>query len=126
MNLSKNLPAIAICLAGALIVAVVLYLQQGVRPSDAVIKDIVEKQLKARVKNLDHVVSVSLIRGAEYPSQAHYSIVAYGTKLYPVAVKAVYITKQKNGAQSDPREWSRTLNLYRDSTHQWVNDVDLK
>jgi hypothetical protein len=125
MNLSRNLQITIICLGAFALLAIVgMFMLNSSRPSDTVIKALIEKQMERRLKG-GSIVSMKIIRGQSFPNQAHFSKVAYGTLLFPVVVHLTYNTKLKDGTLSDNQDLSRTLNFYKDATHHWVNDDQL-
>jgi hypothetical protein len=125
MDSFKNLRVAIITLIGVVIVAfVVSLIATAYRPSDTLIKGLVEKQMEKRLKGAT-ITSITLLRGATFPSQAHESKVPYGTPLYPVVVKVTYVTKPADGSAGETKEINQTLNLYKDPSHHWINDNEL-
>jgi len=125
MSLSKNL-RIAIIGLGALALGFVAFylVAANVRPSDSLIKGLVEKQMEKRLKG-GSIVSMTIIRGQSFPLQAHYSKVPYSTTLYPVVVNLTYNIKQKDGSLSENKDLTRNLYFYRSPDHKWAVDDDL-
>jgi hypothetical protein len=125
MNSSRNLRIAIISLVAIVLVTLVFsLLASGYRPSDALIKGLVEKQMARHLKGAT-IKSITIIRGAPFPDQAHNSKVAYGTLLYPVLVTVTYVTKPTDGSDAETEQITRTLNLYKDASHHWVNDDEL-
>jgi uracil phosphoribosyltransferase len=125
MESFKNLRTVIISLVAFVIIGLLAtLLASGYRPSDATIKTLVEKQVAKHIKD-GTITSISILRGASFPSQAHQSKVAYGTTLYPIVVTVTYTTKPKDGSAPESQQITRTLNLYKDASHQWINDDEL-
>jgi hypothetical protein len=125
MNPFKNLRIAVLCLIAVVIAAFIgSYVARGGGPSDSFIKDMVKKQMTARFKECT-ITSINLLRGDEFQLQAHQSKVAFGTVIHPVVVRATYTAKLPDGTQSESKEFNRTLNFYKDASHQWVNDNEL-
>jgi hypothetical protein len=124
MNPFRSLQTAVICLIALAVVTSLVFLAQGGRPSDALIKVIITKQMEKRLKG-GSIVSMKIVRGAPFSNEAHYSKVPYGTRLYPVVVNLTYNTKLPDGSISENKDLSRTLNFYKDTSHQWVNDDEL-
>ncbi len=125
MNPFKNLRTAVLCLIAVVIAAFIgNYIARGGGPSDSFIKAMVEKQMTARIKDCT-ITSIKILRGEQFQLQAHQSKVSFGTPIYPVVVRATYTAKLPDGTQSESKEFNRTLNFYKDASHQWVNDNEL-
>ena len=125
MNSFNNLRVAIVTLGALVLIALVISLvASGYSPSDKFVKEMIEKQMAKRLKG-GTITSISIIRGEKFSSEAHESKVAYGTMLYPVVVTVTYVTKPADGSEGETKQFTRTLNLYKDSTHHWVNDDEL-
>jgi len=126
MDSFKNLRTVLFCLGAVVIVGLTIsLLASAYQPSDSMIKGVIEKQMTKRLKG-GTITSVSYIRGNSFPSQATNSKIPQGTTLFPVVVTVKYTTKPAaDGTPGEAKELTRTLNLYRNTSHQWVNDDDL-
>ena len=126
MDSFKNLRTALICLGAVVLLGLVIsLLASAYQPSDALVKGLIEKQMTKRLKGAT-INSITYVRGNSFPSEAHNSKVPYGTTLYPVVVTVKYTTKPAaDGTPGEAKELTRTLNLYKDPSRQWVNDDDL-
>jgi len=126
MNRFRSLQTAIICLgAVAILVCGTIMAMNLSRPSDSVIKALIARQMAPRLHG-GSIVSMTIVRGQSFPSEAHNSKVPHGTNLYPIVVRLTYNTKQKDGSLSENKDLSRTLNFYKDATHHWVNDDELR
>jgi hypothetical protein len=125
MNSFINLRVAIITFGALLLLSVVIGLvASSSSPSDKFLKEMVEKQVTKRLKG-GTITSISIIRGAPFPCGAHASKTPYGTMLYPAVVTISYVTKPTDGSTGETNQMTRSLYLYKDSTHHWVNDDEL-
>ncbi len=125
MNSSSNLRIALISLVTIVLLAFGFsLLASAYRPSDALIKALVEKEMARHLKGAA-IKSITILRGNPFPNEAHNSKTPYGTQLYPVLVTVTYISKPSDGSDGEPQQITRTLNLYRDASHHWVDDAEL-
>ena len=125
MNPFKSLGIGAISLIALVILAFLVALfASGDGPSNASVKNVMEKEMKAHIKGC-LVTTISITRGGNFISEAHQSKVTYGTHVYPIKVKAVYTSTLANGSRSKDKEITKVLYLYKTSLGGWGNDEDL-
>ena len=125
MNPFKSLRTAVACLILLIAAALLLGLfAAGDGPSNSQVRSVMEKRMMARIKGCA-VTSMSMIRGDKFLLLAHQSNVPYGTMIYPISVKAVYTTAQRDGSRSATKEMARTLYLYKAPSGEWLNDDDL-
>jgi hypothetical protein len=126
MNPFKSLPAAIVALVLLALLALGMNsLLNGGGPGSATVKAIVEKEVTGRYKGCV-IKSITITRGGMFPCQGHLGMAAYGTPIYPVFVKVVYVMPAAaDGSGGETREFKRTLFLFKNPAHQWVRDTDL-
>jgi hypothetical protein len=125
MNPFKSLPAAVLGLIAVVALALGLNsLVNGGAPDTSTVKALVEQTLTKRFKGCV-IKSVAITRGGVFSCQGQHGQARFGTPIYPTFVKVIYTLPAKDGSDNEPREFRKTLYLYKDASHQWARDTDL-
>jgi hypothetical protein len=125
MNRLKSLPAAILGLIAVVLLAFGIdSLINGGAPGASTVKEMVEKPLIQHYKGCV-IKSITITRGGMFPCQGQRGQARQGTPIYPTFVKVIYTVPAANGSGEETREFTKTLYLYKDTSHHWARDTDL-
>ncbi len=125
MNPLKSVPAAAISLIVLGVAAFFLISQvNNGEPGTSSVRALVQKEMERQFEGCV-IKSISITRGGMFPYQGHQGMAGYGTPIYPTVVRVIYTVPLPDGSVSEERKFRRVLFLYKNSSHEWVNDTQL-